>query len=174
LVKQYLYRPGQTLGSQEVEAPLFKDNRQIKVVRSSALLTGRLYPQEIFLVLRLSQPQGHSAAGRMSMKNSSNTIGNRTLDLPVGTAVPQPTAPSRAPSFIKVSKKFYSQKQVPVGGTDDVSTLRTGHRRRRGPFPANYKTFILAPGVMTGVGVLSATYSMDTVSCTDGNRVAEA
>ena len=32
----------------------------------------------------LSQPQGHSAAGRiMSMKNSIGTIGNRTRDLPV-------------------------------------------------------------------------------------------
>jgi hypothetical protein len=38
---------------------------------------------------RLSQPQGHSAAGRiMSMKNSSDTIGNRTLDLPACSAVP--------------------------------------------------------------------------------------
>jgi len=31
------------------------------------------------------------------MKNSSNTIGNRTRDLPALSAVPQPTAPTRAP-----------------------------------------------------------------------------
>jgi len=31
------------------------------------------------------------------MKNSSNTIGNRTRDLPACSAVPQPTAPPRAP-----------------------------------------------------------------------------
>jgi len=32
---------------------------------------------------KLSQPQGHSAAGRiMSMKDSNDTIGNRTRDLP--------------------------------------------------------------------------------------------
>jgi hypothetical protein len=31
------------------------------------------------------------------MKNSSDTIGNRTCDLPVCSAVPQSTAPPRAP-----------------------------------------------------------------------------
>jgi hypothetical protein len=30
------------------------------------------------------------------MKNSSDTIGNRSRDLPVCSAVPQPTAPPRA------------------------------------------------------------------------------
>ena len=39
----------------------------------------------------LSRPQGHSATGRiMSLKNSNDTIGNRTRDLPVFSAVPQP------------------------------------------------------------------------------------
>jgi len=33
----------------------------------------------------------------MSMKNSNDTIGNRTRDLPACSAVPQPTAPPRAP-----------------------------------------------------------------------------
>ena len=33
---------------------------------------------------RLSRPQGHSATGRiMSLKNSNDTIENRTRDLPV-------------------------------------------------------------------------------------------
>jgi hypothetical protein len=38
---------------------------------------------------RLSQPQGHSATGRiMSLKNSNDTIGNRTHDLSVCSVVP--------------------------------------------------------------------------------------
>ena len=46
----------------------------------------------------LSQPLGHSAAGRIvSMKNSIDTIGNRTRDFPACSAVPQPSAPPRAP-----------------------------------------------------------------------------
>ena len=48
---------------------------------------------------RLSRPQGHSAAGRIiSMKNSNDTIGNRTCDLPACSAVPQPTATPRTPT----------------------------------------------------------------------------
>ena len=38
-------------GFQEVKAPRFQDNRHMKVLRLSALRTGRLNPQEIFLVL---------------------------------------------------------------------------------------------------------------------------
>ena len=34
------------------------------------------------------------------MKNSNDTIGNRTRDLPACSAVPQPTAPPRAPKVI--------------------------------------------------------------------------
>ena len=46
----------------------------------------------------LSQPQGHSAAGRiMSMKNSNDTNENRTRDLPACSALPQPIAPRRTP-----------------------------------------------------------------------------
>jgi hypothetical protein len=40
------YRPGQAFG-----VPEFLDNRHMKVVRLSALRTGRLYPQKGFLVL---------------------------------------------------------------------------------------------------------------------------
>ena len=42
-----------------------------------------------------------SAAGRiMSMKNSSDTIGNRTRDLPASSAVPQLNEPLCAPALI--------------------------------------------------------------------------
>jgi len=73
----------------------------MKVVRLSAPRTGRLYhPGNIpgtHFCYRLSQAQGHSAAGRIvSMKNSNDIIWNRTRDLPTCSAVPQPTAPPRA------------------------------------------------------------------------------
>jgi hypothetical protein len=50
-VKQCNYRPGQALRFQEIEAPIFQNSQHMKVVRLSALSTGRPYPQEIFLVL---------------------------------------------------------------------------------------------------------------------------
>ena len=70
------------------------------MVRLSALHTGRLYPQGnipgTHLCWELSRSEGHSAVGKiMSMKNSNDTIGNRTRDLPACSAVPQPTAPPR-------------------------------------------------------------------------------
>jgi len=45
-VKQSHYRPGQ-----ETETPRFQENRHMKVVRLSALGTGRLYTHAIYLVL---------------------------------------------------------------------------------------------------------------------------
>ena len=74
-------------GFQEVKAPRFQHNRHMKVVRLSALRTGCLYPPGSIpgtrFCQRLSRPQGHSAVRRvMSLKNSNDTIGNRTRDLP--------------------------------------------------------------------------------------------
>jgi hypothetical protein len=52
----------------------------MKVISLSALSTGRLYPAgdtaSTHFCNRVSQFQGHSAAGKtMSMKNSNDTIG---------------------------------------------------------------------------------------------------
>jgi hypothetical protein len=83
---------------QEVEAPRFLDKWQMKVVRLSALRTGRFYPTGnipgTHFWYRLSRAQGHSSTGRIiSKQNSNDTIGNRTRDLAACSAVPQPTSP---------------------------------------------------------------------------------
>jgi hypothetical protein len=80
------------LGFQEVNTPRFQDNRQVKVVRS-ALAPAAFTPSKYSLY-----SFRHSAAGRItSIKNSNDTIGNRTRDLPACSAVPQPTAQPRVP-----------------------------------------------------------------------------
>jgi hypothetical protein len=109
--KQSLDRPR---GFQEFKAPRFKDNRHMKVARLSALRTGRLYPTGnipgTHFCYTLSRRQGHSAVGRiMSMKNSSDTIGNRTRDLPAWSVLPQPTAQPRAPNELKAWKKKHEK-----------------------------------------------------------------
>ena len=66
---------------------------------------------------RLSRPQGHSAAGRiMSMKNSSDTNGNRTRDLTACSAVPQPIAPLPTPNRNEYQEYFLGVKAVGAQG----------------------------------------------------------
>jgi hypothetical protein len=96
-VKATHYRPGQALG---VKAPRFLDNQRMKVVRLSALRTGRIYPagntRGTHFCYILSRSQGHSATDSiMSKKNSNDTIGERNGDLSVFSAVPQATEPPR-------------------------------------------------------------------------------
>ena len=47
-----------------------------------------------------------------SMKNSTDTIGNRTRDLPACSAVPQPTAPPCAPKRLSVGYRYSGTKTV--------------------------------------------------------------
>jgi len=50
-VKESLTGLDRPLRPQEVEGPRFSHSRHMKVIKLSTLLTGHLYPQEIFLVL---------------------------------------------------------------------------------------------------------------------------
>jgi len=59
------------------------------------------------------------------MKNSNDTIGNRTRDLPACSAVPQPTAPPRVPDTT-LHSLFYLETALHVsGGTS------THHQERK-------------------------------------------
>ena len=60
----------------------------------------------------------------MSMKNSSDTIGNRTRDLPTCSAVPQPTAPPRAPKFFNIAGHKVKAWHCPVCATDYLQTKK--------------------------------------------------
>jgi hypothetical protein len=48
----------------------------------------------------------------MSIKDPSDTIGNQTRDLPSYSAVPQPTAPPRAPGTVKVKYLMHVQSKT--------------------------------------------------------------
>ena len=72
----------------------FPDNRRMKVVRSSALSTGRLYPlrniPSTHFCYRMNRPQGQSVAAKTkSMKNPNEPIENRTRGLPAFNEVTQ-------------------------------------------------------------------------------------
>jgi len=99
-VKQCHYRPGQSLrvpgggGSQISRQSAHEDGKGVSPT----------HPQETFLVLisvrgwvdprAIVRPEGIC-----QWKKSNDTIGNRTRDLPACSAVPQPTASPRAPSY---------------------------------------------------------------------------
>jgi hypothetical protein len=83
----------------------------------SALRTDRLYPPGTspgtHFCERLSRSQGHGAAGRiMSMKNSSDTIGKRTRDLPASSTVPQPTVQLHAPPELSAQCNVHKSKDL--------------------------------------------------------------
>jgi len=144
-------------GFLDVEAPRFEDNRHRMVVRLSALLTGCLYhpgntPGTHFCQ-RLSQPQDHSAARRiMSMKNSNNTIGNRTRCLLACSAVPQPSGLRYAPPILwmYINKIFSHVKHTLLHNSkfgisqSSYSSYCNGHNyfMEEGKFLSVYPTMI--------------------------------
>ena len=130
---------GTPWGFQKAEAPRSEDSRRMKVVRLSALSTGHLYPLRKYtwysFLLEAESPQGSSTAGRIkSMKNSNDTIGNRTRDLPACSAMPQWTAPQRA----------VRRNEVPLfsklKGSKNPHTQR-GRKKTQEKRCANLKTF---------------------------------
>jgi hypothetical protein len=71
----------------------------------------------------MSRPQGHSAARRiMSMKNSSDIIGNRSRDLPVCIAVPQPLR-HRVPSDVRLNESEIIFLYVETDKTNALSCM---------------------------------------------------
>jgi hypothetical protein len=64
---------------------------------------------------RLSQLQGHSVFGRiMSMKNSTDTIGNRTRDLPACSCSPSTNSATACPQYPPIQTFENFSRQTPT------------------------------------------------------------
>ena len=98
---------------------------------------------------RLNQPQGHSATGRnMPMKNSSDTIENRTRELPACTTVPQPRVLPRTP-IVCLQLHTYNLKISPLDAITQLGTNRVGHPSQREMFFSDNNRLALPLGLFT-------------------------
>jgi hypothetical protein len=107
-----IHKKGKAIPLQAGTGPEVCRNFRLQISRQSAHEGAKVSPTHrpslppgnipaTYFCDRLSRPQDHSAAGRiMSMKNSSEFIGNRTRNFPACSAVPQPTAPQRVTELI--------------------------------------------------------------------------
>ena len=85
------YRPKQALGDPEGQGSgFFLTFGTIKVVRSSPVRTGRLYPQDFsrYSFLEAESTPGHMVLSVAAEKIPSDTTGNRSRDPPTSSAVP--------------------------------------------------------------------------------------
>jgi hypothetical protein len=98
-VKLSHYRPGQALG--------VPGGWGSRISRQSALEGGKFVspthrpplPPGKIPVRGWVDPRATMRPEGLSLKNSSDTIGNRTSNLPACSVVPQPTAPPRTPDL---------------------------------------------------------------------------
>ena len=106
-VTQTHYRPGQALRvpgcwSSQISGQSAHESRKVVSRRHRPPLPHRKYVWYSFLLEAESNPRAIvRPEGLCQWKNSSDTIGKRTRELPACSAVPQPTAPPRAPHSYK-------------------------------------------------------------------------
>ena len=87
-------------GSQTSRQSAHEGGKVVSLTHRPPLPPGNIPGRSTHFYYRLSQPKGHSAAGRfMPMKNSNEAIGIRTHDLPTCSVVPQPIELPRTPGL---------------------------------------------------------------------------
>ena len=122
-VKYSHYRPSGFWGFWQVKTPEFLDTWHMKVVRSSPLRTGRLYPQEYpgTHFQRLSRPQG--TWNSLMPRKKSPVTGDRSRDPPYSSAGPSYSV--REVNLDEYNRLFESRRL----GATDVRLLQTCLKR---------------------------------------------